>query len=101
MVDLILTAVLVGSAVTGLIEFIDMLFETLVVRMLKSTLKKVFVLPLNIGGAFLMSVRLPDVIVVSFAAMLVSLSISVWLDKPSVIPNPYRSGRTRSLDGLL
>ena len=103
MVDLLILTILVGAAVSAALEFIDMLFELLVVPIKKSTLKKIFVLPLNIGGAFLMHLSFPEIVIASLAAMLVSLCITLWLEKPTIItaPNPYRSGKPRSLDGLL
>lgn len=98
MVDLLITALLVGAAISALIELLDMVLEILVWNISKSALKKVLVLPLSVLGSFLMGVWSAKTAVVSLAALLVSLSITLWLDKPVVISNTPKGRST--LGGL-
>lgn len=88
MVDLFLITLLAGAATSALIEFLDMLLEITVINISKSALKKTLVLPSTVGGAYLLGARLPEIVVVSAAALLVSLCITMWLDKPVVVSRP-------------
>lgn len=100
MVDLLITALLVGAAVSALIELLDMMLEYLAWNISKSAMKKVLVLPLSIGGMYLMDVWNEKTAVVSLAALLISLSITQWIDKPVIITNQQPRTR-RALDGLM
>ena len=89
MTDLLIITVLVGAATSAAIELLDMLLEFIVfINISKAALKKFFVLPLTIGGAYLLGSRLPNLPVVSLAALLISLCITMWLDKPTVVQRP-------------
>lgn len=102
MMDLLLVALLVGLAVSACIEFIDMILEFVAIPISKGTIKKIFVLPLSVGGTYLMHVSLPEIVVISWAAFFISLCITLWLDKPIVIQNnTSKLVNRRALDGLL
>lgn len=97
MTDLFFSVLITALAASAFLEFVDMVLERLVIGPSKSLLKKVLVLPACVGSLYLLGVRLPDIIVASMAAMLSSLIITMWLDKPVVVQRPVR----RSLEGLL
>jgi hypothetical protein len=97
MTDLLLATILVGAATTSLIELLDMLLDVFVWNVSKAALKKWLTLPSCVGGSFLLGVRLPEIVVIALAALLVSLIITMWLDKPVMVQKPVR----RSLEGLL
>lgn len=85
MTDLLISAILVGSAVTFVIEFLDLLFYEFVS---KSFLNKFLALPLSFGGIYVLQDLHMSMVVTVPSATFVSLAINLWLDKPTIVNKP-------------
>ena len=83
MVDLLISTILVAFAVTYLLELLDL---TLLGAWIgKSNINVFFTLPLNFGGLYLLHDLTIDLIVLVPAATFVSLFLSKYLNKPTVV----------------
>ena len=90
MMDLLLTTLLVGVAVTYVLEALGALVSPFVE---KSTINKLFSLPLSFGGVFVIE-GLSTLMLVSVpAAAFVSLATGLMVNRPIVISNPNRAPR--------
>lgn len=86
MVDLLITILIVGSAVFYLIELIDNL-QTIMFAFRRATLNYVFAMPLSAAGLYAFGHWDRTLFVLVPAATLVSLVLNLWLNKPTVIQN--------------
>ena len=83
MVDLLISTILVAFAVTYLLELLDL---TLLGAWIgKSNINVFFTLPLSFGGLYLLHDLTIDLIVLVPAATFVSLFLSKYLNKPTVV----------------
>lgn len=83
MVDLLLSTVLVAFAVTYLLELLDL---TLLGAWIgKSNINVFFALPLSFGGLSVFHGIVLDLVVLVPAATFVSLFLSKYLNKPTVV----------------
>lgn len=83
MVNLLLTILLIGAAVTYALELLDALLMGLIS---KGTIKKLFSLPLSLGGIWVMQQTWDIQMAVTVpAATFVSLTLIKFLDKPTQV----------------
>lgn len=84
MTDLLITVLLVGCAVTYLIELLDL---TIIGAWLsKSTINAFFTLPLSFGGMFVMTNTLAwQMLVTVPATVFISLALSKYVNKPVIV----------------
>jgi len=82
MTNLFISVVLVGFAVTYIIEFLDLFIFTFVS---KHFLNKFFALPLSFGGIFVMDSLTIQMIVSVPSATLISLLVGKHINKPVVV----------------
>ena len=99
MTNSLITALLVGAAVTYFIELLDLATYSFVS---KKILKLILAPSLAVGGCYLLDVSWRHMPVVASAANLVALSITMWVNKPITI---YRANNTSNttpqFNGLL
>lgn len=83
MVDLLLSTILVAFAVTYLLELLDL---TLLGAWIgKSNINVFFALPLSFGGLYVFHGIVFDLVVLVPAATFISLFLSKYLNKPTVV----------------
>ena len=83
MTDLLITVLLVGAAVTYLLETLDMISLGFVS---KSTINKTLSLPLSVGGVYVMERQWSlEMIVTVTASTFVSLFLVRYLNKPQQV----------------
>ena len=83
MVDLLLSTILVAFAVTYLLELLDLTFLGAWIG--KSNINVFFALPLSFGGLFVFYGLTLDLTVLVPAATFVSLFLSKYLNKPTLV----------------
>lgn len=83
MVDLLITTLLVAFAVTYLLELLDL--TPLGAWVGKSNINIFFALPLSFGGLFIFEGLTIDLVVLVPSATFVSLFLSKYLNKPTVV----------------
>lgn len=90
MTDLLISAILTGLAVTYIIELLDLVSYGILPR---TTLNKFLALPMSFGGMFLLTELDLKMIISVPAAAFVSVAISKYINKPTVINNGLRIPR--------
>jgi hypothetical protein len=88
--DLLISAVLTGLAVTYLIELVDLVSFGIIPR---TTMNKYVALPMSFCGMFLLTELDLNMIVTVPAAAFVSVAISKYINKPTVLNNGLRMPR--------
>lgn len=83
MVDLLISLIIVGFAVTYLLELLDLSILGAVIG--KSNINVFFALPLSFGGLFLFNGLTLELLITVPAATFVSLALGKYLNKPSVV----------------
>ena len=85
MTNLLISVLLVGSAITFVVEFIDLFLYEFIT---KASVNKIFALPLSFGGMFVLQGLHTSMIVTVPSATFVSLAINLWLDRPTIVNKP-------------
>lgn len=87
MIELLISAVLIGLATLWTIEALDALFATWLNRWVFT---KLLSLPIALGYGLLLELQLNHLIIASTVATSIVLLILKWLEKPTVIPGLRR-----------
>jgi hypothetical protein len=82
MVDYILASLMVGMALTYILELVDLGFFS------RASLNKFLTLPLSVGGFYLLGYWDKSLVVAVPASIFVALFIGKQLNKPAQVLNP-------------
>jgi len=83
MTDILISVLLVGLAVTYILELLDLTFLGAWIG--KSNINIFFAAPFSLGGIYILEGMTLDLVVLVPAATFVSLALTKYLNKPTVV----------------